>query len=80
MDFGGGKDVKTRKPHRCEWCYQPIEVGSSAYNYRGMFEDEWQNWYMHPECHFEMTQEDDGYGDGFEPGSHERPVLAAGRK
>lgn len=42
-DFGEGFWVKGRKDHRCEWCGQNIPKGEEHYNYRGMWESEWQN-------------------------------------
>lgn len=50
QDFGGGKWVVGRKLHRCTACYALIAKGESHYNYRGMYENEWQNWRMHKEC------------------------------
>lgn len=72
-DFGNGRFVKSRKPHRCEWCYQPIDVGSRAYHYAGVFEREFQNWYMHPECEEVCSKDCDP--DGFMPGDGERPKI-----
>jgi hypothetical protein len=69
-DFGEGKTVKTRKPHRCAWCYEKIEVGEDAYRYKGMFEGDWQNWHMHPECIKAFRQSGEEY---FLPGENERP-------
>ena len=72
-DFGAGLIIKkTRKPHRCEWCYQPIEVGAQAYHYTGVFDGEFQNWYMHPECE-DVSRKDSDPGEGFMPGEGERP-------
>jgi hypothetical protein len=73
-DFGEGKTVKVRKPHRCEWCGEKIDVGSLVYHYRGRFDDSWQNWYMHPECERACTADRDNL-DGFSPYENERPHL-----
>ena len=72
-EFGGGKHIKARKPHRCEWCGQAIAAGESCYNYRGMWQEEWQNWYMHPECEEVYSLNYDP--DGFMPGEGERPAV-----
>ena len=71
-DCGGGSWVKTRAPHRCEWCGQAIEVGDAAFNYKGRWQDEWQNWYMHSECHEDCDMNYDP--DGFTPYSADRPA------
>jgi hypothetical protein len=71
-DFGEGKTVRTRRPHRCEWCYQAIDSGSECYHYKGMWEGDWQDWYMHHEC--KEVYSLNGDQDGFMPGEGERPV------
>lgn len=70
-DFGNLLSVTTRKDHRCEWCGEKIIKGSKCVNYRGMFQDEWQNWYMHPEC------ENACAGDEFSPYENDRPTLVS---
>jgi hypothetical protein len=45
------KKVKTRKPHRCETCCRIIPSGITAYHTGGMWEGDWQNWYMCKFCH-----------------------------
>jgi hypothetical protein len=72
-DFGQGKTIKARSPHRCDWCGQRINVGEQCYNYRGMFEGEWQNWYMHPECENDYCATDE---PEFMPYDNERPTQA----
>jgi hypothetical protein len=69
-DFGEGKTLKTRKSHRCEWCYERIVAGETCYRYKGMYDGDWQNWYMHPECYEDFRNSGD---DEFTPGSAERP-------
>ncbi len=56
-DFGEGKWIVCRKSHRCEYCFGPIPRGERCFNYRGMYDGEWQNWRMHEECErdFELT-------------------------
>jgi len=66
-DFGDGREIIPRKPHRCEWCFEQINAGEKCYHYKGMFEGDWQNWYMHPECERDCRISDP-YGDGFMPG------------
>lgn len=68
-DFGKERWVKIRKPHRCEWCGQQIEIGSKCYLYKGMYDGEWQNWRMHEECREIYDYEE------FEPFENERPAL-----
>lgn len=73
MDFGEGKDIRARVRHRCEWCFEPILPDRVCYHYHGKFQDEWQNWYMHPECRDAMMKDPDVMEDGFMPGENERP-------
>lgn len=72
-DFGEGKTVKCRIEHRCEWCGEKIPAGDQAYYYSGVWEGDWQSWYMHPECEKACTKEPYYWEDGFEPFSNERP-------
>lgn len=41
-----GKLVKTRKKHRCETCGRVIPSGKKALSFHGMYDGDWQNWYM----------------------------------
>ncbi len=69
-DCGGGKWVKGRKQHRCEYCLGPIPTGEHHYNYRGLYGGEWQNWRMHSECFDDYDINGDGAfmpGDGTVP-------------
>lgn len=49
-DFGEYKIVKTKKEHRCITCNRTIPKGKNANRYNGMYEGEWQNWYMCIPC------------------------------
>jgi hypothetical protein len=72
-DFGEGNWVKTSKPHRCSWCGQRIEAKADAYHYKGMYDGEWQNWYMHEECQEAYALNGN---EEFDPFEGERPALA----
>ena len=72
-DFGEGKWVKCRKGHRCEWCGQQILASESAYYYSGIWDGDWQSWYMHEECEGMECHE-----DGFTPFENPRPEEACG--
>ena len=78
-DFGEGKMVNARKQHRCVWCGELILEGSKAYYYRGLFDNEWQNWHMHPECEVAMERERKqlgwGYDEGFDPYANKRGMT-----
>jgi hypothetical protein len=69
QDFGDGGWVMGRKQHRCEACLGPIPKGEKHYHYQGKYDDEWQNWRMHEECHAQYL---DG-GDEFWPGDMPMP-------
>lgn len=49
-DFGGGDFVKANKVHRCTWCQTMIQKGETHFQFKGMWEGDWQNWRMHSEC------------------------------
>lgn len=48
--YSNGAIKATRKPHFCEGCEQPIEIGTSAKYYAGKFEGEFYDCYFHPDC------------------------------
>lgn len=69
-DFGETTHHVGYKTHRCEWCGEEIPKGERFAHYKGMWQDEWQNWRMHEECYDAMT--DMPYYDildGWEPHS-----------
>lgn len=69
-DFGEGAWRKARKEHRCEYCSGPIPAGETYFRFVGMFDDEFQNWAMHEECH--AAYNDSGEYE-FMPGDGEMP-------
>jgi hypothetical protein len=71
--FGQMLRVTTRKPHRCEWCGESIPIGIICGNYRGQYDGDWQNWYMHPEC--ESAYDKDDHGGEFCPYGNLRPQI-----
>ena len=70
-DFGDSFVVIGRKEHRCEWCGQMILKGERHHQYKGKWQDEWQNWRMHNECWDDHHTNYDP--DGFSPFGNERP-------
>lgn len=51
IEFHSNRSIKsTRKPHCCEGCEQPIDVGSSAKYYAGKFEGDFYDCYFHIDC------------------------------
>ena len=42
--------ARTRKPHRCVWCGEPIEAGSRARFCSGVYEGYFYSDDYHPEC------------------------------
>lgn len=72
-DFGEGKTLRTRTKHRCAWCGQGIDAGIPAYHYKGMFEGDWQDWYMHSECEKAYAVDAHLNDYMFSPFENERP-------
>lgn len=63
-DFSNGKDVITRKPHICIVCNRLIPTGSKAYHESGIWEGDWQNWYMCKPCDVnEVSEPGEGIDD-----------------
>jgi len=54
-DFGNHKWVKTRKEHSCVYCGRTIPVGTKSLNFRGRWEDSWQNWYACGFCEVNIS-------------------------
>jgi len=44
------KDVRCRKPHRCEWCDERINAGEPAHYRAYKFEGDFMYGHSHPEC------------------------------
>ena len=63
-DFGTYKKVKTRKKHSCIYCNRQIPVGTEAYNDKGMWEGDFQNWYACEFCDREVAPD---YAEAGEP-------------
>ena len=70
-DFGESFIVVGRKDYRCEWCGEKILKGERHHQYRGIWQNEWQNWRMHNECWGGHQTNYDP--DGFTPFQAERP-------
>lgn len=49
------KAVTVRKPHRCAWCAELINVGESAQHRAYVFDGDFQADWMHPECRDAMA-------------------------
>lgn len=54
-DFGDYNLVKTRKDHSCVYCGRTIPKGTKAFNCKGLFEGDWQNWYACQFCDREVV-------------------------
>jgi hypothetical protein len=65
--------VKTRKPHRCEWCAERIETGETVPYRAYHFDGELQQGWMHSECKAAMLTVDIyDLMDGWTPGDYSR--------
>lgn len=65
-DFVNFKLVKTRKTHKCLTCGRIIPKGKQAFNYKGLYEGDWQHWYMCIPCDENVTDMIDEYISGEE--------------
>jgi len=51
MSFWNSKKIKsTRKPHRCAYCHSTIPVGSSCHEEVGIYEGEFNHYYLCDRC------------------------------
>lgn len=73
-----GSYVKLRKSRRCEWCGEMIEKSADAYQGKGIFEGEFYDYRMHPECAEAMNDDPFVAQDGFMSYEGERPATASG--
>lgn len=76
MNFHRGSNVTLRKPRRCEWCGGAMDQGADAYRGRGVFDGDFYDYRMHPECAEDMNDTPYISEDGFMPYENERPMLA----
>jgi hypothetical protein len=69
---------KAKKIHRCEWCWQLIEVGTSYHRYRCYNDGDAGTVKMHLECYGAMEEESKLEGGFIEwtPGQ-ERPSTVS---
>ena len=51
-----GRDVRTRKPHRCEWCGEMITKGDTAVIRTYKWDDDFNAAHQHPECYKAMVE------------------------
>jgi hypothetical protein len=72
--FGTMRMHKARKQHKCEWCGEPIEIGSPCEHFVGTWHNEFQDWRMHPECYVNASKAD-SLTDGVAPYENERPKV-----
>jgi len=65
--FGDYEIRKIRKEHICVSCNRKIPIGKKANYYNGMWEGDWQNWYMCMFCYeMELCEPGEGIsGDEF---------------
>lgn len=50
-DFHDYRIVTARKPHRCEHCHKPIEIGEKYRSCAQVWEGDFQSYSEHIECH-----------------------------
>ena len=44
------KEVKAKKPHKCIWCGQAIEIGNTYCHEKSIYDGNFQNHKWHKEC------------------------------
>lgn len=64
------RQVHTRKPHRCIFCWAPIPIGELCWYWTGVYDGEFQSSHGHAEC--QSSFEDDGCEE-FTPGDYPVP-------
>ena len=68
MSFWNSKNIKkTRKVHICEYCGRKIEIGESCNNESGMYEGEFNNYYLCRCLNF-ISKYSPDLSDGFSSG------------
>lgn len=78
------KTVKCRKPHRCEWCPELVEIGEPAHYRAGVYHGDFYHGWCHMVCW--MAQQISTNSAGFrgmetwEPGSWEKGETYAERE
>lgn len=75
------EDRKARKPHRCAWCGEKIEVGTVYRYVRGKLDGEDpQDGHYHPECDRAVTElaAEEGGSCEFSIYDNERPPSPTG--
>jgi hypothetical protein len=65
-----GREVKCRKPHKCEWCNESIKIGEKAAVRKYIYDGEFHSAHQHPECYKALSESD--CGDGFVQGEQHR--------
>jgi len=64
---------RARKPHKCIWCGEQIEVGEKHHKIVGKYFGEFQNHRFHDECLDESHEHCDENDGEFFPYENERP-------
>lgn len=68
-------DIKAKRPHKCTWCGQVIEIGETYKSWKSI-DDSWFHNKMHFECRDAVSDECDYYGDNeYMPYDNVRPAL-----
>ena len=70
------KLVNVRKPHRCVWCGEHIQIGQTAFYRAYVFDQSFMSDYLHPECMVAMMHSE-YLDEGFEAYSFKRGLTDA---
>jgi len=68
-EFMNSKTVTTRKPFRCEGCYEKYPAGTRAESVSGRFEGDFLSYKLCMVCSAYLYKHKDDFIDGYEPGS-----------
>jgi transcription elongation factor Elf1 len=80
MSFWNSKKVKkTRKIHRCEFCTRKIPIGSSCSSESGVYEGDFQSYYLCNRCNTYINSKEIDLEDGFSYGDFFDFIYESGK-
>ena len=71
------RQVRCKKPHRCDWCGERLTPGEVAAYDCGISDKEFYTRYLHLECQAALNNSDIDADDGYELMAYRRGKTAA---